>query len=33
LPLKGEGETTAMAEAFRRADRQRTKEDTEAPEQ
>lgn len=33
LPKDGEGETTAMAEAFRRADRQRTKEDTEAPEQ
>ncbi len=33
LPKDGGGETTAMAEAFRRADRQRTKEDTEAPEQ
>jgi len=32
LPPGSEGETTAMAEAFRRADRQRTKEDTEAPE-
>jgi len=33
LPVGGQGETTAMAEAFRRADRQRTKEDTEAPEE
>src|SRR6266571_2546268 len=33
LPPGGQGETTAMAEAFRRADRQRTKEDTEAPEE
>ena len=32
LPLGPEGETTAMAEAFRRADRQRSKEDTEASE-
>src|SRR5260221_343719 len=33
LPPGGQGETTAMAEAFRRAARQRTKEDTEAPEE
>ena len=32
LPKDVEDETTAMAEAFRRADRQRSKEDTETVE-
>jgi small subunit ribosomal protein S1 len=33
LPIEGEGETTAMAEAFRAAARQRSKEETETPEE
>jgi small subunit ribosomal protein S1 len=33
LPIDGEGETTAMAEAFRAAARQRSKEETETPEE
>ena len=33
LPLGDEGETTAMAEAFRAAARQRSKEESEAPQE
>ena len=33
LPIENEGETTAMAEAFRAAARQRSKEETETPEE